>query len=60
MASLEGAFGAGFKDYAALRNDPDLESLQGPGLEKLIQQAMKDTEGARRWRPFSNITLPKF
>jgi hypothetical protein len=60
LASLEGAFGAGFVDYATLRSDPDLERLQGPGLEKLIEQAGKDREDAAKWNPFRNVVLPKF
>lgn len=60
LASLEGAFSAGFEDYATLRRDPDLKSLQGPGLETLIEQAGKDREAAGKWNPFRNIAIPKF
>jgi len=56
---LEGACGAGFEDFANLRRDPDLKSLQGPGLEKLIQQATKDNEDAKKWNPFKNVSMPK-
>jgi hypothetical protein len=60
LASLEGAFGAGFEDYATLRRDTDLKSLQGPALEKLIEQAGNDREAAKKWNPFRNIVIPKF
>ncbi len=60
LASLEGAFGAGFKDFAGLRSDPDLKSLQGQKLEGLIQQAVKDQEAATKWNPLKGFSLPKF
>lgn len=39
LASLEGAIETGFKDFDALRSDPDLAPLRGPGLEILLAKA---------------------
>lgn len=49
LASLEGAFEAGFQDYNTCREDPDLKLLQGPQLEALIQKSQTSQQSGGLW-----------